>query len=111
MSQAIHCVKLEWKEHKVSLPMVDAAIKALSPEYCGNQAHSCLELWFTAVPEQSVLDQIQAYWDGIDEQSQEAAQYKGMEAIKQEESLVKASALSKLAALGLTPEEISALSL
>ena len=39
--------KLEWKQFNIDLRAVDTKMKADYPgNYCGNQAHSCLELYF-----------------------------------------------------------------
>lgn len=84
-------LELDWKEHNVSLAMIDAKLRLDHPEYCGNQAHDRLELWFTAKPEDSALDAIKAYWEAIVEESEEAQGYKSMAQLKSEEDARQAA--------------------
>jgi hypothetical protein len=79
-------LELDWKEHNINLGMIDAQLRLDHPEYCGNQAHNKLELWFTAKPDDSALDQIRAYWESLDEDSAEAEAYKSASQLKSEES-------------------------
>lgn len=57
----------------------------------------------------SVAQLVQEYWDSIDEESDEAVAYVSAESIRVEAEAKKASGKAKLAALGLTAEEIAAL--
>lgn len=106
----MHMMKLEWKEFNVDLKTLDAQLRASYPTYAGNQAHSCLELWFTEEPSQEDKELIQLMWDEIDSDQHAMAQsYQSAGVVKAEAEAKKASAKAKLAALGLTEDELKAL--
>lgn len=103
------CMKLNWKEFSVDLKALDTSLRADHPHYCGNQAHSVLELWFTEEPDQTAKDAIQALWDSIDSNHAMVASYKSAAQIQAAQDAKKESARSKLAALGLDSDEIKAI--
>lgn len=107
----MYSMKLEWKEFNVSLASIDAFCKAQSEDYTGNSADSALTLWFENEPSEEIKEVIQAKWDSIESDDVEATAYKNAEEIQAEVEIKKTSAKSKLLALGLTEEEIAALSL
>lgn len=103
-------IELQWKDGvKVNLPALDAQLRADHSEYSGNQAYSKLELWFNQEPSQAAKNAINDLWASIDEDHELAASYKSAEEIKAEQEAKKASAKSKLAALGLSADELKAL--
>lgn len=106
-------IELQWKEFSVNLPMLDQKLRAEHPEYAGNQAHNILELWFTEEPSQEAKEEIVAYWEALDEESEEATSYKTQAQIEADaaadKAAKKASAAAKLEALGLTADEIAAI--
>lgn len=57
----------------------------------------------------SVAQLVQEYWDAITEESDEAVEYVSAEQVQADKEAKKASGKAKLAALGLTAEEIAAL--
>lgn len=110
MATAKYKMELGWKEFNLCLASVEAWMKAnAGPDYCGNQAHRHLELWFLEEPSQEIKDAIQAHWDSLDEHSDEAVAYKSAYECKAEASAKKASGKAKLLALGLSAEEVVAL--
>jgi hypothetical protein len=103
-------LELEWKSFNLNLASIESWMKAnAGPSYCGNQAHSKLELWFTEEPSQEAKDAILAHWEGLTEESPEASGYVSKEAIASDMAAKKASGRTKLLALGLTDAEVSAL--
>jgi hypothetical protein len=102
-------MEMQWKSFNVDLGAIDASLRAAHPAYTGNQAHKCLELWFTEEPSQSDKDAIQAMWDGLHQDSSEVKSYKSEDQIKADKDAKKASAKAKLAALGLSADELAAL--
>jgi len=103
-------MKLEWKEHNVDLRAVEAWMKANTTGYLGNSADSCLHLWFEEEPSQEDKDAAQAYWDGLDENSDEAQSYESAADLEAARLAKKASAKAKLIEIaGLTEEEAAAL--
>ena len=107
---AKYMIPLQWKEFKVSLPKVHEWLLANAGEqYCGTQAHSILEVWFKEEPSEEVKELIPMYWEDLQPESEEASAYKSQEDLIQERASKKDSAKAKLAALGLTTEEIEAL--
>lgn len=110
MSVAKYKIELDWKEFNVDLESVEVWMKAnAGSDYCGNQAHARLELWFLEEPSQEVKDAIAAYWDGISEESDEAEGYVSAEDRAEDREAKKASGKAKLIALGLTEAEAAAL--
>lgn len=128
MSVAKYCISLDWKKHILSgagtlespyvygdvIPLdmnsVEAWMRAnAGPDYCGNQAHGKLELWFVNEPAQEFKDAIKAHWDSLDEHSAEASAYVPMADRKAAEAAKATSGKAKLKALGLSDDEIAAL--
>lgn len=106
----MYSINLEWKEFNVNLQAVEAWMKAnAGAHYSGNQASRTLELYFSEEPEQSVKDDVQAYWDLLAEDAEEVTSYKSQEDVLAEIATKKASGRAKLLQLGLTEEEVSAL--
>lgn len=102
-------MKLDWKEHSVDLKAVEVWMKANTTGYLGNSADKCLHFWFSEEPSQEEKDATQAYWHGLDENSDEAQSYQSAADIEAARLSKKASGKAKLIALGLTEEEASAL--
>jgi hypothetical protein len=110
MSQVVYNIEKEWKEHSISLPLFEEAVKLVAGAgYCGNSAGEKLVLHFTAEPSEQEKADIDALWDAIDENHAIATGYVNAEAIAAEVAAKKASGKAKLADLGLTPEEIQAI--
>lgn len=59
-------MRFEWKESNVNLQALEAHMRAEYPNYVGNQASSALELYFSEELSQEDQDDIQAYWDLLD---------------------------------------------
>lgn len=96
---AKYSMRLDWKEFNLDLNAVEAWMRANAGEqYCGNQAHSCLELWFLEEPSQESKDAIEAYWDALTEESEEATAYESNEERQEAIAALKASAKAKLIA-------------
>jgi len=104
-------LELQWKQINIDLRAVDAKLRSEYPSYKGNQAANCLELWFEEMPSQEDQDTIKAYWEALDESSSEAVSYKSEAQLEIEKQNKKLSAKAKLLALGLSEEEVAALSL
>lgn len=110
MSQAQYSIELEWKSFNIDLNTVETWMRANAGEhYCGNQAGDKLTLWFLQEPDQTEKDAISTYWEALDEESDEAANYMSAEDREADKATKKESAKAKLAALGLTAEEIAAI--
>lgn len=81
----------------VSLEDVETWMKAnAGADYAGNQAHTNLQLVFNEEPDQATKDAIQAYWDGIDENSSEATNYISQSSIDAALDSAKASLKAKI---------------
>lgn len=105
-------MKLDWKDGiSVSLDAMETWFKAnAGAEYRGNSADDKgLTLWFAEVPSEEEQEAVQAKWDAIDEDSAEVEAYVPMEDIQAAKAAKKASAIAKLADLGLTQDELKAL--
>ena len=105
---------LQWKEFNISLPDVKAWLDVnVSTPSVGTSANSVFQLHFESEPSQGEKDAIQAYWDGLTAESDEAVNYQTGEQIKAAQEADKAAkiatASTKLQALGLTAEEIQAI--
>lgn len=100
---------LQWKEFNVDLRALDAQLRQDYASYVGNQAHNVLELWFSEEPSEQEKADIQAYWDGLVDQSAEAQSYQSAADIEADRVAKAASGRAKLIALGLTEEEADAL--
>lgn len=107
----MYSMKLDWKEFNVDLAALDAWFRGESEDYKGNSADAALTLWFENEPSDEIKEAIQAKWDGLESDSAEAVSYKDMAQIKADQAAKKASGKAKLLALGLTEDEIAALSL
>lgn len=104
-------IKLEWKEFNVDLKAIETWAKAQSNDCTGSSADYAFTLYFNNEPSDEIKDAIQAKWDGLTPDSAEALSYKSKDQIASDKAAKKASAKSKLLALGLSEEEIAALSL
>jgi hypothetical protein len=103
-------MRLNWKEFNINLGDLETWLKTNAGEhYCGNSAHSCLELWFLEEPSEEIKEAIQDKWDLLDEESDEAVSYKSNAELRAEAEVKKASGRAKLLSLGLTEEEVAAL--
>jgi hypothetical protein len=105
-------LKLEWKPFNVSLQAVDAQARAVTAQYVGNSADTCLTLWFLDEPTSDQQQGVRDYWDRITEQSVEATSYVSQEEmtnrIRELRSVLagkawdEMSAVERKIALGLT---------
>lgn len=103
-------LELEWQAFNIDLAAMETWFKAnAGADYCGSSADTNLKLHFTAEPTQAIKDAIQTKWDSLTEISDEAVSYKSYTTLSSEKETAKASGKAKLAALGLTAEEIDAL--
>jgi hypothetical protein len=107
-------IQVSWKDFSINVIKVDEAIKTLCPSYTGcMSSQDRLLFGFSEEPSDEVKAQILAYWDSIDAASIEAVTYKSADQLKQEADAAKLaninSAKAKLAALGLSEAEISAI--
>src|SRR6185369_487645 len=82
-------IELQWREFNVDLEAVDAKLRAEQPSYKGNQAASCLELWFEELPSQEDQDVLVAWWDALTEESDEAVSYRSMAQIQEAIQTIK----------------------
>lgn len=102
-------LEMNWKSFNVNLQKLDQDLRALYPNYVGNQAHRVLELWFKEEISEEIKAEIEKMWEDLTETSEKAVSYKSQSEISEEQNNKKQSAKSKLKALGLTDEEILAL--
>lgn len=115
MTEANYFIHLDWKPFNVDVNAVNAWIKANTySNFCGSSGQDTLMLCFTSEPSERDKALIQKYWDEMAEESPEATSYRSakerLEAAAAEKAANKASAKAKLLALGLSEEEIAALS-
>jgi hypothetical protein len=103
--------ELEWKQHMVDLEAFEAWAKAnCGADYCGNSADAKLRLHFLEQPSQAIEDAIDSKWEDLDDEEHPmCVSYKSEEERKVEAQAKKASAISKLAALGLSQDELKAI--
>lgn len=109
MSVAKTNIQLEWKDHNVDLAALDVWMRENIQHYCGNTADTKLTLWFDEIPSEEDIDAAKAKWDEIDSEHDMALSYVPMSDVVSAKADAKASALGKLAALGLSELEIKAL--
>ena len=88
-------LELQWREFNVDLEAVDVKLRAEQPSYKGNQAASCLELWFEELPSQEDQDAIIAWWEALTAESAEAQSYRSMTQIQAAIEAVKAGIPAK----------------
>lgn len=109
---------LKWKEYNINLNKVNEHLRdTLGVDFYGNTSVGAgsvtheeglhLHLSNSVSEEQKAV--IQAYWDGITEESEEVITYQSKEQIAEALVTKKASGLAKLVALGLTEDEAKAL--
>jgi len=105
-----YSIDLDWKNINIDLNTVNAWLKAnAGTNYAGLSADSQLHVWFTDEPPQDFISAVQNYWNSLDEKSAEATNYKSSADRKADVENKAISAKTKLKALGLTDDEISAL--
>ena len=114
MSVAQHTLELDWKEFNMSLSAIHSWMQTnAGEEYCGLSANNKLQVHFKNEPSQEEKEAVTNYWEALDEESDEAVNYQTAEEIKTDVNAIKATAKStasaKLLALGLTEEEIAAI--
>lgn len=107
-------INLKWKDHNVSPDMVLAWIKAHSSDCCGISTNKGLQVHFTVEASRDAAQAaVQAYWNSLDEDSDEAKGYMSNADAKVAAAAVHASELAdataKLKALGLSDANIAAL--
>jgi len=107
-------IELDWKDFNVDVNSVMAWMsKNAGPKYAGCSSDYKLTVHFSDEPGDDIRESIQEYWDGLNKRSKEYKNYKSRadrdaEAKKAADD-IKASAVGKLKALGLTEDEIAAL--
>ena len=106
-------INLNWKSFNVSLSAVQLAVEALitSVKVAGLSANSSLQIHCEFCPTDAEIAAVKSYWESLTAESPEVVNYKSQSAIKEEQLALKASAVSKLKALGLSDAEISAMGL
>lgn len=105
---------LKWKEFNINLAKVKEWLNEnIETQITGLSGNSMLQIHFLEEPSEVELELIIEYWNELDEESDEAISYKSGEQVTQEEREAKLeliqSAKTKLAALGLSEAEISAI--
>lgn len=79
-------IRLEWKEFNISLPDVNAWVKANANNeeyYTGLSADSGLTFWYSEEPNQDTKDALDTYWTSLDEESDEAMSYVSSSSIEE----------------------------
>ena len=111
MTEVKYYIQLDWKSFNVDLNTVDTWARSnAGPDYCGdNVGISSFQFCFINEPAQQYKDAVNTYWNGLTSSSPEATNYSSMADRKVTTAAAKASAITKLQALGLTDAEISAL--
>jgi hypothetical protein len=90
----MYSIKLEWKSFNLDLQAVDAWMKAnCGDNYLGNSADVALTLWFKEKPENE--EDVLAYWELLDEESDEAKSYLPADAIAKKIEELKEGMLLK----------------
>ena len=84
-----------WKTFSVNLSKVLTEVKALDANCCGLSGNSKMQAHFTVEPTEEVKIAIQAYWDGLTDQSVEATSYKSAEDIQSQMTSLKEDAATK----------------
>jgi len=110
----IYSINLNWQTFNVDLSTVDTWIKAHAGiNYCGLSANSSLQIHYSAPIDDATIDYVTAYWTGLSESSPEATNYQSEADRKAAAAAAKASLLAsartKLEALGLSADEITAI--
>jgi hypothetical protein len=100
----MYAKKLEWKEHSLNLEMVEEWLHANTTGYVGNSADAALTLWYEEELSEEESDAVDAYWDSLDEESDEATTYKSAQQIKDRIDELKAGIPSKTWNLLITAE-------
>jgi hypothetical protein len=101
---------LQWKEFNINCGDIEAWLRSnIATPFYGMSANSKLEIHFESEPSEQEKADIQAYWDGLTDQSAEAQSYESREDIEAATLAKKVSAKAKLAALGLTEDELKAI--
>jgi len=96
MSVAKYNIEVNWKEFNVSLSMVEEWMKENAGEqYCGNSAGQTLQLWFLEEPSEEIKSAVLAYWDGLDEESDEATTYVSQSTISDAIQTAREDAVTK----------------
>lgn len=89
-------IELAWKSINIDLEAVNEKLKVDFPEtYKGNQAASCLELWFSELPDEAGQQAIIDYWNDLDAESPEALSYRTNAQIEQAVKDMKAAIPAK----------------
>lgn len=103
-------LNLQWKEFNVNVDAVKSWISEnLSAEISGVSANNTLQVHFIETPNEEDQTALNAYWDGLTEESSEATSYQSMADLEADRMAKKASAKAKLEALGLTEDELKAI--
>lgn len=109
----VQTISLEWKAFNLNLKTVDAWAKANLANCCGITAHKTLDVHFTQQPSEDDVAALELHWESLTEESEEATSYQTAAQVRAdaeaEQASLVASASSKLAALGLSDDEIKAI--
>lgn len=93
---AKYSIDLTWKNFNLSLPAVEAWMRSNAGElYCGNSAHTVLQLWFLEEPSEEIKAAIVAYWDALTDQSEEATSYFSQAQARDAELAAREDAVTK----------------
>lgn len=92
---SLFCIKLNWKKFKVHLPDAEDYFKMTSGSiYAGNSASvQDLNLWFTEEPPEAVKLIIEAFWEGLSEDS-EAKKIQHFNSLKKAEEFARENILN-----------------
>ena len=88
-------MEFNWKEFNINLFKVTSHIKALVPSFSGACADMNLRLCFSEPLTEEQASAIQAYWDGITDESLEATSYHSVADIAAKILVVKEDAITK----------------
>jgi len=83
-------IKKDWKETSISLENLEKHMRANFPSYVGNQAHSCLELYFSEELSAEDIALVDAHWDSLDGSDYKSAEQKAIEAKQLEDAILNA---------------------
>jgi hypothetical protein len=88
-------IDYSWKNFNLNLNKITEELKELDANCLGIQGCSVMEVYFSEEPSEQTKTAIQAYWDGLTDQSVEATSYKSSEDIADQVTALKADAVTK----------------
>lgn len=103
-------INLQLPSFKLDTDTVDAWMRVnAGSNYLGASIDYDMSLHFSADPGLDIAAAIQAYWSGLSNSSPEAINYKSPDALESARATARTSAITKLTALGLSADEVSAI--